>query len=134
MPDISISEMTVPKYFELTPIELQVIQMRSITTSDLKDAAALKTRIYEFIHLNCIEQHPARLSTLNRRFAKTAKRHGTATMDVVSELIADGLVHAFQVKTQTILATVAYLRHVKEHIPDDAERLAARERFLASAQ
>lgn len=134
MPETNILDLKLADYVRLSMPEVQMRQLQTVNTSRIKDLAGLRQAILEYVHWGSLNQRPARLGTLNRRFNRLAYKFETSTSNIVMELAGEGLIHSFEVKNQTILATVAYLREVKEGIPDDAERLEARQRFLSQAE
>jgi hypothetical protein len=80
-------EVSLMEYIAMPAGQQQYLKGRSITTTDIKTLGQLKRRIAEYIHLRSLEMKPQRLATVNRRFSRLAKQHGTSTMEVVNDLL-----------------------------------------------
>lgn len=86
----------------ITASEQQYLKYKAIQTGDVLSRQQLLKRVAEFIHINSLDSQPFRLSTLNRRYTRLAKKYGMTTASVVQQLLASR--HIIELKQAELLA------------------------------
>lgn len=84
-----LDAVTVDQFAVLPEHVTEVMRLRAANTTDIKDADALRQRLYEYVTLHHLTGLPVTPRTLALQFAPTAKRCGVRfNEDVVVELAA----------------------------------------------
>lgn len=134
---IKINELTTNTFGRLPRPLQNSLKFRSGNTTDLKTLDALKVRLFEYVHLRCMDHQATSLLTLNRKFHRPARLASCSVREAIDELVTEGLLEQFERK-RTILVSCAYLRH-QESLWDVLEydhdrRTNILEKLLESAQ
>ncbi len=114
------------------------LQLRVSATTDIKDLVSMQNRVFEYIHIQCLERKPPKLGTLNRCFHRPATRLMTSAREVVDSLISTKRVNAYKSNGATIVLSVPFENAQNEFWSileyKDNERARAHRDLLESAE
>lgn len=137
--NMPILDITCSSYDEMGSRERSILTLRVIDVASIRDRDVLVQRMAEYIHFNSLRGVPCKLSTINRRFNRAAKRLGTTTTELVNRLADVGVIRTLTGATSnTLLVSEAYMVE-REAFQDqegfsDLERAEAFDRFIAKAE
>lgn len=100
---------------ELTTLELadmpehiqMGLQMRVSSNAGIQSTTELSARIHELVHLHSMLNQPVMLSSLTRRFSKSAKQFGVNISDLIWQLIDAGKLQTYSRGGRVLLISSA---------------------------
>lgn len=89
-PKRNILDINAIAWMDVPPGEQQALKYQAMQTVDVKSPGQFRRRVLEYIHVNSLNNTPLRLSSVNNRFTRLAKQHGTSTIETIQQLIMSG--------------------------------------------
>lgn len=130
--DSPIMEVNQENLFELTPGEFAAMKMKTMSTYGIRDALELKQRMLEFVHIHSVDNTPTTMESLNRRFGKCAKQHGTDCLSIVRDLVAVDLLRSFSGR-RTVVASSKVVDTIRKYAESETAYNESIEAFKSRA-
>ena len=128
---LSALDVTMSQYKSMNDMERGQFLIRTLSASDTNTYEEFKRRIVEFVYFKNLAGSAIKLSSLNRRFHRTAKKHDRTILDTVSELTDDSLIIMDRDKT-TALISIKAIEQWHEYIKEMGEARLFLEGFKPS--